>query len=182
LFNQKLGDTTVQKTASLAFLFLSAIALATSMAKPATARPSVPLTKIEIYPISTENDYIRGFLSVPDKDTTVPAGNGYRRYDIHIAKMFEITHYQCLDARQEDNSINGYIWKYKADKGNIDMGQFRISCSLAQDIVDTYGLAEPKTTKFWYYETRKKVDFPTLNLSRAKAQKWREFTTNFTPE
>ncbi|WP_211517655.1 hypothetical protein [Geitlerinema sp. PCC 9228] len=166
---------------SLAFLFLSAIALATSIAQPATARPTVPITNIAAY-ISSEDGYILAYLSVPDKDTTVPVGNGLRHYDIHIAKMFEITHYECLDNQRRGNSVVGLEWNYQANNGKIDMGDFRIRCSLAQDIVDAYGLGEPETTEILYYRAQNTVDFPTLDLSGSKAQRWQEFTTNFTPE
>ncbi|NEQ44726.1 MAG: hypothetical protein F6K00_14655 [Leptolyngbya sp. SIOISBB] len=44
-------------------------------------------------------------LTVPDQDTTRSAYGGIlRRYDVHVAKMLEVSHHYC----QQDGAIEGF--------------------------------------------------------------------------
>jgi hypothetical protein len=115
------------------------------------------------------------FLKVPDTDTTLPAyGGRLRLYDVHIAKMFEISYEFC--SRHYDNN-KVLPWYYYANDGKINMGEFRISCALARDIVSAYGLGKGELTET---DTRPRT-FPTLNITGGKVEKWMRFTSNFKP-
>jgi hypothetical protein len=86
-----------------------------------------------------------GELIVPTQNTTLPAygeGSRLRLYDVHIAKMFEVTIQECQNSREGD-----IYWDYKAGNGSIDMGSFRITCALADDIKLAYGLGRAEETK-----------------------------------
>ncbi|MGB7892817.1 MAG: hypothetical protein WCF82_13065 [Microcoleus sp.] len=61
-------------------------------------------------------------------------GGQLRLYDVHIAKMFEV---RCSDCHERPNA-GGRTWYYRAGKGKIEMGQFRINCHLASDLANTY--------------------------------------------
>ena len=128
-------------------------------------------------------------LTVPDQDTTQSAYGGIlRRYDVHVAKMFEVSHYYC----QQNEAIEGFRWNYEAANGNVFMGRFDISCHLAKDIATAYGLQRTEHTEVSFGdiqpdETRENpygrdYEIPVLNIStNAKIQKWRQYVQTFTP-
>jgi hypothetical protein len=46
-------------------------------------------------------------LTAPNRDTTQPAyGGKLRLYDVHLAKMFETSHFLC----QQSRGVSGYEW------------------------------------------------------------------------
>jgi len=46
-------------------------------------------------------------LTAPNRDTTQPAYSGkLRLYDVHLAKMFETSHFLC----QQSRGVSGYEW------------------------------------------------------------------------
>jgi hypothetical protein len=161
-------------------------------------------------------------FTVPDQDTTISTDGGeLRRYDVHIAKMFEVTHYLCQNKHKHAllNSLNdknvlatwklkyldsllkgkrideGFSWRYEAAQGNVIMGNFDISCELAQDIASAYGLDEASPTTinryYWVKESQQKFavgklasenyGIPTLRITGAKNQKWMGFVQTFKP-
>lgn len=141
-----------------------------------TVRKSLPMT------ISTSEGMYD--LTVPDTQTTKSAfGGKLRVYDVHIAKMFEVTYLEC----QQFGDGGNREWTYFAGNGNINMGTFYISCKLVYDIVDAYGLGASKKTPIIYGQEEsgppitRMVSVPTLNLTDGKEQKWINFTKNFKP-
>jgi len=140
------------------------------------ARKTLPMT------ISTSEGCYD--LTVPDTQTTKSAfGGKLRVYDVHIAKMFEVTYLDC----QEFGEGGSREWSYFAGNGNIDMGSFYIPCRLVSDIVAAYGLGTPQNTVIIYGQEEsgppisRTVSVPTLNLTGGKEQKWINFTKNFKP-
>jgi hypothetical protein len=114
-------------------------------------------------------------LTVPDSDTTLPAyGGRLRLYDIHIAKMFEVTYHACTERGQRF----GLAWFYSANNGKTNMGTFRITCRFARQIVDKYGLGKYEPSQFIDDE----VKIRTLNITGDKVEKWIKFTRDFKPE
>ena len=114
-------------------------------------------------------------LTVPNSDTTLPAyGGRLRLYDVHIAKMFEVTYHACQERRQK----SGLTWFYAADNGKTKMGTFKITCNLARDIVSAYGLGKYEPSQFIDDE----VKIRTLNITGGKVDKWMQFTKNFKSE
>ena len=142
--------------------------------------------------------YGEGFwsLDVPDADTTVSAyGGRLRLYDVHIAKMIEYTHYLCTCPRragsspQENcSSIKSYEWSYSADRRRTDMGDFTITCELAQSLVDTYGLGKPELTTINHEAMSIErtltmgtttIMIPILDIRGKEIGEWMNFTSNF---
>ena len=149
-------------------LFASTIALTLigSAIVPQNAQAEIAMT------IGIDEGYY--YISVPDSDTTASAyGGKLRLYDVHIAKMFEVSHDAC---KRYNRSIE---WTYTADRGQAKMGTFLISCKLAQDITIAYGFRAPEATTF---EGSRKVNMiPTLNITGGKIDRWIRFTNNFKP-
>jgi hypothetical protein len=122
-------------------------------------------------------------LTVPDQDTTQPAyGGKLRLYDVHLAKMFETSHFLC----QQFRGVSGYEWVYSAGNGSIRMGNFRISCSLANEMASTYGLGKPERTSI-AKDTEGGTpesdvySIPILDITGSKIQRWINFVQNFKP-
>ena len=134
------------------------------------------------------------FLTVPDPDTTVSAyGGRLRLYDVHIAKMIEVTHSRCSSPRRAGASpkknglrIEKYHWLYSSAQGWGDMGYFPITCKLAQSLVNTYGLGKAESTTIWYevssavMGTRTEM-IPILDIRGEEIDEWMSFTSRFKP-
>jgi serine/threonine-protein kinase len=122
-------------------------------------------------------------LTAPNRDTTQPAyGGKLRLYDVHLAKMFETSHFLCQQFRR----VSGYEWVYSAGNGSIRMGNFRIPCSLASEIASTYGLGKPERTSI-AKDTEggppesDVYSIPILDITGSKVQRWMNFVQNFKP-
>jgi hypothetical protein len=113
-------------------------------------------------------------LTVPDTNTTISAYGKLRRYDIHIAKMIEVTRPGCKQTPRNYTKR----WKYLAGNGSIDMGTFVVSCGLTFDLFESYGTGKPEETEF---AGRGTSPVDTLNITGAKVDKWIRFTNKFKP-
>ncbi|MEZ2235076.1 hypothetical protein [Microcoleus sp.] len=124
-------------------------------------------------------------LTVSETNTTKSAyGGQLRLYDVHIAKMFEVTYADC----QEIPKAGFRIWEYYAGNGRISMGSFRITCQLASDIANTYGLGKPERTAIEYSQEEagppisRTRSIPILDISGNKIQRWTNFVQRFRPQ
>jgi hypothetical protein len=160
-------------------IFLPVLLLAVEAIMPPTMAQSgtaLPMT------LGFDEGY--GSITVPDRDTTAPAyGGRLRVYDVHIAKMVEVTHHLCKNRRVSP----GIIWNYRADNGRIDMGQFNISCRLANDLATAYGLGTSEFTTINYSMGESGIDpqnfsIPVLNLTGNKIDRWINFVQGFKPK
>lgn len=122
-------------------------------------------------------------LTVPDTDTTRSAyGGKLRVYDVHLAKMVEVTHFMCSSGRLSP----GTVWSYAAGNGEISMGSFQISCRLASDLATAYGLGKPERTtiNISFEESGREnrvMNVPILAITGGKVERWMSFTRNFRP-
>ncbi len=126
--------------------------------------------------IGTDGD--TWFLRTPVADTTKAFDGGTLRvYDVHIAKMVEITHFKCNNTRSRADRT----WFYSANDKN--MGQFRISCKLANDLAIAYGMrkAEPTAIFMAEAEAPSTTPIPMLDITGGKVKTWMNFTQNFKP-
>lgn len=122
-------------------------------------------------------------LTAPNRDTTqLIQGSRLRLYDVHVAKMFETSHFLC----QKSRGISGYEWVYSAGNGSIRMGNFRIPCSLANEMASTYGLGKPERTSI-ARDTEggppesDVYSIPIFDITDSKVQRWMNFVQNFKP-
>lgn len=134
-------------------------------------------------PMTIVFDEGAGDITVPDQDTSLSAyGGRLRRYDVHIAKMFEVTDFLC-----QQRLVGGSIdWSYQAGGGNIDMGKFTISCRLASDVATAYGLGHPELTTIRFSQgegesTTRSYDIPIFDITSNKVPKWMNFVQGFKP-
>jgi hypothetical protein len=133
-------------------------------------------SKSEAIPMIIGVDEGQWYLSTPSADTTVSANGGkLRLYDLHIAKMVEVTYDNCT----RGTKMSSYEWFYTANSGKTNMGKFIITCKLAKDLVSAYGLDEAEETQL--EGSRKIYMISTLNITGGKVDKWIRFTNNFKP-
>ena len=163
------------------FALLTSSLYAVSLIKRSTvvAQTSFPISWIS-FNIGFENKTMLAQFVVPDFQTTKPMANGLRRYDAHIAKMFELTYYECTN-QQEYRDWNVIRWQYYAGGRDIDMGRFNISCSLADDIAIAYGLGRSEITPVSYYRANDTIEVQKLNIVGEKISAWLMFTQSFKP-
>ncbi|MCT7974071.1 hypothetical protein [Laspinema olomoucense] len=141
------------------------------------AQTEVPITRITFMSAGV------GVLIVPNSDTTQSAyGGELRLYDVHLAKMFEITHFECNRPYGGMAGNQRIMWRYEAGDGDIKMGAFDISCRLASQIAREYGLGRTETTNMTYYRARATEEIPILNITGDKIPRWINFLQSFHPE
>ena len=166
---------------------VTAFAIALLTPNSALARPEVSVTEIRWFNYTSQDGWQSIQFIVPDRNTAKSAGSRkLRLYDVHIAKMFEISHFLC----DRDRTAEGYNWSYEAENGNIEMGRFKISCQRARSTAATYGLGKPENTvirrNFDLKNGRpsivvEKYSIPTLNVSKNRVLQWRDFVQKFPP-
>jgi hypothetical protein len=153
----------------------------------ALARSEVSIAEIRWFNYASQDNWQSLQFIVPDRNTARSASSRkLRLYDVHIAKMFEISRFLC----DRDRAAEGYNWSYEAENGNIDMGRFKISCNLAQSTATTYGLGKLENTvirrNFDLKNGRpslavEKYAIPTLNVAKNRVVQWRNFVQKFPP-
>ncbi|HEY9885432.1 MAG TPA: hypothetical protein V6C98_17645, partial [Thermosynechococcaceae cyanobacterium] len=81
----------VKPSIALSVIAVCSLSLST-FALHATAGTEVPITRIDFAGAGGDFQHRTGTFVVPDRDTTLSAyGGSLRRYDVHIAKMIEVT-------------------------------------------------------------------------------------------
>ncbi len=166
---------------------VTAFSIALLTPDSALARSEVSIAEIRWFNYASKDNWQSLQFIVPDRNTARSASSRkLRLYDVHIAKMFEISRFLC----DRDRTAEGYNWSYEAENGNIDMGRFKISCNLARSIAKTYGLGKPEITvirrNFDQKDGRpslavEKYSIPTLNVAKNRVVQWRDFAQKFPP-
>ena len=166
---------------------VTAFTIALLTPNSALARTELSITEIRWLNFSPEDSWQPIQFIVPDRNTAKSADGGkLRLYDVHIAKMFEISHFLC----DRDRASEGYDWSYEAENGNIEMGRFKISCNLAQSIAGAYGLGKPEISVIRRNFNLKNggpslaietYSIPTLNIVNNRVLQWRDFVQKFPP-
>lgn len=162
---------------------LVALASITGISPEAIARQSVPINSIVISDVDSSGTAFAS-LSVPDRDNS---GNFFGQelslYDLHIAKMYEVTDALCQRRLTFpfNQAIQVFQWSYSAN--GIPIGQLQISCRDAENVMLTYGrgfssestpirrpLSPDAPPSF------ELMPIPTLNLAGYQASRWKDFT------
>ncbi|MEG4289978.1 hypothetical protein Q5692_02035 [Microcoleus sp. C2C3] len=166
---------------------VTAFTIALLTQNSALARTELSITELRWFNFFPEDSWQRVQFIVPDRNTAKSAdGRKLRLYDVHIAKMFEISHFLC----DRDRASEGYDWSYEAENGNIEMGRFKISCNLAQSIAAAYGLGKPEISVIRRNFNlknggpslaRETYSIPTLNIVNNRVLQWRNFVQKFPP-
>jgi hypothetical protein len=144
-------------------------------------KTEVPITLISFMP-ARKGGEARGVFVVPDRDTTRSAyGGSLRRYDVHIAKMFEVANLYC---NSDNGNWESVEWNYFAGNGDINMGKFVLDCNLVRQVVAANGLGKPERTVIYFYgpSGRSSVEnIPVLNLQGYKIPDFLKFVQQIKP-
>ena len=170
----------VKPSIALSVIAVCSLSLST-FALHATAGTEVPITRIDFAGAGGDFQHRTGTFVVPDRDTTVSAyGGSLRRYDVHIAKMIEVT--ATVWCARSPN-YQGVYWNYEAENGNRFMGEYYISCTTARQITQAYGLGRPEKT-FIYHRGQgpETVNIPVLNLNGNKIPRFLKFVQTLKPK
>lgn len=147
--------------------------------KAVIAETAVPITRISFAGAGGNFSQRYGTFVVPDKDTSLPAyGGALTRYDVHVAKMIEITHFEWCQKRP---NYQGVYYSYEANNG-IFMGQLYISCDLAKNAVDTFGLGRPESTVIYDRDRPSTVSIPVLDLNGRKIPQFQRLVQSIRPQ
>ncbi len=144
----------------------------------APAQADVPM---EINRILETNRFT---LTVPGNTTESAYGGRLRLYDVHIAKMVEVTDYYC--SKGQLNADRSVVWNYYANSGDTNMGTFKLSCGLSRDLAIAYGIGRLESTLMRETYRRRSgdlesVDIPSLNIKGGKVDSWLRFAGNLKP-
>jgi serine/threonine-protein kinase len=128
-------------------------------------------------------------MTVPNQDLSQSAYAGELSfYDVHIAKMFEITYNDCQEIQSRvPEGIKGRDWIYQQgnDDDSMTTEVFYITCNLASEIVETYGLGKAEETLVEafvdHHPTRSiRTDLiPILDITGSKISQWQDFVDAF---
>ncbi len=157
--------------------------LASTFELTATAtRDSLKITEVRIWEGGVRAPWQAGRLTVMAQDTTiVNPQSPLRIYDRHVARLFELTQNQC----QKNGALQGMQWTYEAANGNVNMGQFRIRCQTAAEVVSGYGLdkavAISVTKEGRQLVTIDNTQVSTLGITGTKVQNWMKFVQTIRP-
>ncbi|MEA5521417.1 hypothetical protein [Limnoraphis robusta] len=142
--------------------------------KPAIGQSStaVPIRMIAL--VSHQGNNRIALFHVPDSDpySTSAYGGKLTRYDVHIAKMFEITRHECS---KEYFDWRGISWEYSIDNGQREVGTLTISCQQAYQVANAYSLGQTESTEILYYKARNTVSIPILDITGDKVDRWKSF-------
>ncbi|EDZ92313.1 hypothetical protein AmaxDRAFT_4935 [Limnospira maxima CS-328] len=166
-FIQKVIGVSLTVTCSTLGILQEAIAQSTA----------VPITRIVFFPSPEQEIRVADFV-VPDRRPreTSAYGGQLSRYDVHIAKMFEITRHECLQSLSSGRRpLDIIIWRYYAGGGNIKMGAYSINCQEARRVANRYGLGQAEPTIITYYRVTTTVNIPILDITASKVDDWKSF-------
>ena len=144
---------------------------------------SFEITELRLW--ESRSGWAMGRLTIPDLDTTrlTQSGSRLRNYDRHVARLFETTYHQC----QQNSALTGMNWVYDAANGNVNMGQFRIRCQTAREVVLGYGLSPSKAKQNMIYESSRGqvreaiAEILPLNIVGRKADRWVSYVQTIRP-
>lgn len=144
---------------------------------------SLEITELRLW--ESMSGWAIGRLTIPDLDTTklTDSGSRLRNYDRHIARLFEITYYQC----QQNLALTGMNWAYDASNGNVNMGQFRIRCQTAREVALGYGLSSSGVGQSMISESARGevretiAEILPLNIVGRKADRWSSYVQTIRP-
>lgn len=158
-------------------VLLSGLSLG-GLATTASAGTEVPITYINVAGAGGDFQHRWATFVVPDRDTTASAyGGSLRRYEVHIAKMIEIT----ADQWCQRPNFEGVYWNYQAENGNLFMGQYYISCAAARNAVRVYGVGKPERTVIHQRGNPQVVNIPVLNVYGEKVPQFMQYVQTLKP-
>ena len=147
-----------------------------------------PILSIQAVPVSEAYINFAGaggdFLSrtanfrVPETKTTTVVKDGLRLYDLHLARMLEVSVNYCQD--RESSYL--FYWNYEADHGKIFMGQFSWSCQFARNVLKEFGTSGPKEITIHHVDNPQVTEIRVLDLTPENARSFMKLVQSIKPK
>ena len=136
---------------------------------------ATPVPQVRLAGTPTPGTWFSAQLIAQETRTT--PGRPLRIYDQHIAQMFAVTGGLCRQYPQ----VQGWRWDYRAGGGQIPMGEFRIPCSMAGEMLNVFGKGQDQTVPIRVGNQSQNLRVTTLNLTGERIPQWLDVTENFRP-
>ena len=167
----------------LSFLELSSISITTVAITVAstifTAANAIPVANAYINFAGAGGDFSSrtATFRVPDKSTTTPVKDGLRLYEVHLAKMIEVTNDFCKDQKGD------YVvyWNYEAEDGKVFMGKYSLTCQFAEDTIKKFGTSGQENVTVNHRDNPTTVKISPLNLNSQNAQEFAKLVQSIKP-
>ncbi|KST68964.1 hypothetical protein [Mastigocoleus testarum] len=117
-------------------------------------------------------------FQVSDQTTITKIEKNLRLYEVHLAKMIELTYDFCED-RAADYIVH---WNYQADDGKIFMGNFPLSCELARKIFQRFGTGEREKVTLDYRGKIVYEHIATLALDSKNSKQFASLVQTLKPQ
>jgi serine/threonine-protein kinase len=114
---------------------------------------------------------------VPDKNTTKLVKDGLRLYEVHLAKMIEVTNDFCKD---RDSKYVVY-WNYEVEDGKIFMGQYALTCQFAKNTFQKFGSSTTENVTVNHRGDPTTVKVSVLNLNSKNAKEFATLVQSIKP-
>jgi hypothetical protein len=158
---------------------LSAVGIAVTGILFATETNAIPVTNAYIGIAGAGGDFSSrtATFRVPDKSTTKLVQDGLRLYEVHLAKMIEVTNNYCQD--RESNYV--VHWIYQAEGGKVFMGNYDMTCQFAKNTMKKFGTAASETVPIDYAGHSESVKITPLNLNSENAKEFTSLVQSIKP-
>jgi serine/threonine-protein kinase len=118
-----------------------------------------------------------GTFRVPDSTTVTPVENGLRLYEVHLAKMIEVTESFCKD-RENDYIV---YWNYEAEAGKVFMGEFSLSCQFARETLQKFGRSNTEKVTIHHRGNPTSENISVLNINSQNAPEFINLVQSLKP-
>ncbi len=117
-------------------------------------------------------------FTASEKTTTTPVKDGLRLYEVHLAKMLEVSELFCRD--REPNYK--FTWNYQAEEGKVYMGEYSWTCQFARDTLKKFGSSGKETITIHYVDNPKQETISALNITGKNAQNFINLVKTLKPQ
>lgn len=115
---------------------------------------------------------------VEDKTTVTPVKDGLRLYELHLAKMIEVSEHFCRDREPEYK----FTWNYEAEGGKVYMGEYSWTCQFARDTLKKFGSSGEENITIHYVDNPQKETISALNITGKNAENFIHLVRTLKPE
>lgn len=119
-------------------------------------------------------------FNVPEKTTTTPVKDGLRLYDLHLAKMIEVTNNFCQEGEPRKDDYIVY-WNYEVENGKVFMGKYSITCKFARNTIKKFGTSGQESVTIDYAGNAQTVKIAPLNLNSQNAKEFAKLVQTLKP-
>lgn len=163
----------------LSFLGLFTVGIAFTGTLFTSVTNAIPVTNAYIGIAGAGGDFSSrtATFRVPDKSTTKLVKYGLRLYDVHLAKMIEVSNNYCQD--RESNYV--IHWNYEAEGGKIYMGKYNLTCQFAKNTMKKFGTSAPENVTIDYAGNSESVKITPLNLNSNNAKEFASLVQSIKP-